>query len=75
VFGGKRLAGVWLTRRPEADALHVAVTISEDARIGAGRRIVARRRCAVPIHPQNLAAQTLQVLRQRCVVIVAGGHV
>ena len=71
VLGHERLARA----RTEGNVLDVAVTKGVDAGVPSGRRVVARRRPAVAVHAQHFAPQARQVLRQRRLVIVAGGDV
>src|SRR5262245_33598944 len=61
--------------RPETDALYVSVTVGVDPRVSARRRVVAGSGRPVAVNANDFAAQPRQILRQRGIVVVAGGDV
>src|SRR5699024_932148 len=73
VFGDNRLVAF----RVKCDALHIAMTVGEDARIETLRRGlgIARSSIAIAVNTQNLGTQVVTKLRQTAVVVVASGYV
>ena len=59
----------------ETDALRVAMSVGEDARIEALWRVVAGHGLAVPVDAQHLAADAGRALRHLAVVGVARRHI